>query len=92
MTTKTPFTIIIDCRSTGAGSFTAPVERSDGVTVHEYGHSRTGNHWQVELTIPAGGWVEIRDLSGSGKHSCYRLHGDGSCEDICNPYSPPACG
>jgi hypothetical protein len=83
---------IIKCRRTGMGALTHVVDYSDGVEVREFAHSRTGNHWSEEITFPSpDSWVLVKDISNSGKHSCYRLYGDGRYKTVCSPHEPPQC-
>jgi hypothetical protein len=83
---------ILSCRSTGMGGYTAPAGHSPDVTITEFDKSRTGNHWKVEIDLPNPlSFVEIRDISNSGKHSCHFIYGDGHEETICSVGQPPSC-
>lgn len=62
---------LIECRSTGRGARTYAMVLREPATVREFNHSRTGNHWSEEITVGDGGLVFVRDISNSGKHSCY---------------------
>lgn len=83
---------ILDCRMTRAGAYTAPANATEGVTIQEFDHSRSGNHWKVKISFQnETDCVEIRDISNSGKHSCYLIYGDGREELVCKPSDPPCC-
>jgi len=84
---------VIECRRTGCGAVTRVAAYSDGVEVRVFARSRTGNHWKEEIIFSAPeDWALIRDISNSGKHSCFLLYGDGHTETVCSPYEPPQCG
>jgi hypothetical protein len=62
---------VIECRATGRGASTHARVLREPATVREFNRSRSGNHWSEEVTVGEGGLVFVKDISNSGKHSCY---------------------
>jgi len=62
--------IILDCRNTGRGAYTA-FAREHCAKVFD--RSRTGNHWKEVVEAEPGDRLFVHDISNSGKHNCYVL-------------------
>jgi len=50
---------------TGASILKGPVE------IVELHRSKTGHHWEEEVTVYEGGTAFIADISNNGTHYCY---------------------
>lgn len=76
---------VIECRKTTAGASTRVIRHSPGVTVFQYGFSRSRSTWKESIFFGAekSAWVEIQDVSNSGKHSCFILKLDGTTFPSC---------